>query len=129
MKTLLQCDFDGTITEGDVSFQILDAFAKNDWRKILKEYQQNRISVGAFNSMAFAHVKADQQTLVDFVRREAKLRSGFGDLVTYCRQKDFTFVVISNGLDFYIETVLKEAGIENVKVIAARTYFHPEGLD
>ncbi len=30
-KTLVQCDFDGTITEEDVSFAMLDAFADGDW--------------------------------------------------------------------------------------------------
>ena len=36
-KTLVQCDFDGTITEEDVSFMLLDAFADRDprrWRQL-----------------------------------------------------------------------------------------------
>jgi len=38
-KTLIQCDFDGTITEEDVSFILLDTFARGDWRRLLKEYK------------------------------------------------------------------------------------------
>jgi len=32
--TLVQCDFDGTITDGDVSFQILDEFTGTGWREL-----------------------------------------------------------------------------------------------
>ena len=40
MKTLIQCDFDGTVTEEDVSFFLLDAFAQGDWRALLREYKE-----------------------------------------------------------------------------------------
>lgn len=128
MKTVVQCDFDGTITEEDVSFWLLDAFADRDWRSLLKEYRDGKISVGVFNTKAFAMVKADRQTLIEFVRSKAKIRAGFQELITYCHKRGFEFVIVSNGLDFYIETILKDLGIKDVKVWAARTYFLPQGL-
>ena len=44
MKTLVQCDFDGTVTEEDVSFFLLDTFAQGDWRRLLQEYKEGKIS-------------------------------------------------------------------------------------
>ena len=38
-KILIQCDFDGTITEEDISFLLLDAFASSDWRQLLSGYK------------------------------------------------------------------------------------------
>ena len=35
MKLAVQCDFDGTITEEDVSFLILDTFVGDIWREML----------------------------------------------------------------------------------------------
>jgi 2-hydroxy-3-keto-5-methylthiopentenyl-1-phosphate phosphatase len=35
---------------------------------------------------------------------------------------------VSNGLDFYIEAILKDIGLENIEVHAAETKFHPEGI-
>lgn len=75
-KTLLQCDFDGTLTEEDVSFLILDRYAEGDWRAILREYQAGAISVGAFNNRAFSMVKQQKKTLETLVCNEAKLRPG-----------------------------------------------------
>ena len=53
MKTLVQCDFDGTITEEDVSFLLLDTFTDGNWRQMLEDYHEGRISVGVFNTRAY----------------------------------------------------------------------------
>ncbi|HUW46266.1 MAG TPA: MtnX-like HAD-IB family phosphatase [Dehalococcoidia bacterium] len=128
MKTLVQCDFDGTITEEDASFFLLDAFAQGDWRRLLREYKDHRISVGEFNTKAFAMVKDDKPTLLEVLKGKVKVRAGFHELVNYCLKKDFRLVIVSNGLDFYIKAVLKDLGLESIEVHAAQASFHPEGM-
>jgi len=127
-KTLVQCDFDGTVTEEDISFFLLNAFAQGDWRQLLRNYREHRISVGEFNTGAFAMVKADKHTLLGTLKGEVKVRAGFHELVNYCLNKGFRLVIVSNGLDFYIKAVLKELGRGNVEVYAAQASFHPEGM-
>jgi len=129
MKTLVQCDFDGTITEEDMGFLLLDSFASEDWRRLLTEYREGRMSVGCFNTRAFATVKADKQTLVKFVRSKVKIRAGFHELLAYCRRKGFRFVIVSNGLVFYIEAILRDTGVDNIDILAAQTKFTPEGIE
>jgi len=73
MKTLVQCDFDGTITEKDASFLLLDAFAQGDWRRLLRDYKEHKISVGEFNTRAFAMVKADKATLLEALKGKVKI--------------------------------------------------------
>src|SRR4030067_688173 len=97
-KTLVQCDFDGTITEEDVSFMLLDTFADGNWRERLKDYQAGKISVGRFNTEAFAMVKADRASLVKVAKSTVRIRTGFSDFHAYCKQKDFRLVIVSNGL-------------------------------
>jgi 2-hydroxy-3-keto-5-methylthiopentenyl-1-phosphate phosphatase len=128
MKNLVQCDFDGTVTEEDTSFFLLDAFAQGDWRRLLREYKEHRISVGEFNTKAFAMVKADKPTLLGALKGEVKVRAGLHELVNYCLGKGFRLVIVSNGLDFYIKAVLKELALENIEVHAAQASFHPEGM-
>jgi len=130
-KTLVQCDFDNTIAEEDVSFMILDAFSDGDWRQYLKLYREHKISVGVFSSQAFGLVKADKQTMLDFLLKKnvVKIRDGFKELLDYCARRGFRFVIVSNGLRFYIEAILENLGIDNVEVFAAETEFHPEGLE
>jgi 2-hydroxy-3-keto-5-methylthiopentenyl-1-phosphate phosphatase len=128
MKTLVQCDFDGTVTEEDVSFFLLDTFAQGDWRRLLQEYKEGKISVGEFNTRSFAMVKNDKAALLEEVKVKSKVRPGFHELVNYCQKKGFRLVIVSNGLDFYIRAVLKDLGLENIEVHAAQARFHPEGM-
>lgn len=128
MKTLVQCDFDGTITEEDTSFFLLDAFAQGDWRRLLQDYKEHKISVGEFNTKAFATVKADKHTLLEALKGAVKVRAGFHELVNYCLGEGFRLVIVSNGLDFYIKAVLKDLGLGNIEVYAAQASFHPEGM-
>ena len=128
MKTLVQCDFDGTITEEDASFFLLGTFAQGDWRRLLREYKEHKISVGEFNTKAFAMVKADESTLLGALKGKVKVRAGFHELVDYCLRKDLKLVIVSNGLDFYIKAILKELALENVEMHAAQASLHPEGM-
>jgi 2-hydroxy-3-keto-5-methylthiopentenyl-1-phosphate phosphatase len=128
MKTLVQCDFDGTVTEEDTSFFLLDAFAQGDWRRLLRDYKEHKISVGEFNTKAFAMVRADKPTLLGALKGKIKVRAGFHELVNYCLKKGFRLVIVSNGLDFYIEAILKDLGLKNIEMHAAQASFRPEGM-
>ncbi len=129
VKTLVQCDFDGTVTEEDISFFLLGTFAQGDWRRLLRDYKQHRISVGEFNTRAFVMVKADKPTLLRALKGEVRVRAGFHELVKYCLKKSFRLVIVSNGLEFYIRAVMTDLGLGDVEVYAAQASFHPEGME
>ena len=128
-KTIVQCDFDGTITEKDVSFLILDAYTNGDWQQYWDQYLGGEISVGAFNTRAFAMVKADEQTLLNFIKSRVKIRPGFDELLACCQKKGFQFAIVSNGLEFYIKAILKDLGVADIEVFAAQTRFGTGGID
>lgn len=128
METVLQCDFDGTLTVEDVGFMLLDLYGQGDWKKLLDDYIEHKINVDEFNTAVFATIRADKETLVESTRRNAVVREGLKELVDYCLSKDYKLVIISNGLEFYIRTILEDIGLGNLEVHAAETEFHPEGL-
>jgi len=129
-KTLVQCDFDNTIAEFDVSFMLLDAFADGDWRQILQEYREHKIPVGVFSQRTFSMIKADEKTMLDylFTGNRVGIRPGFRELLDYCSRRGFEFVITSNGLKFYIDAILKHVGVTGIEVFAAHTEFNPDGL-
>ncbi len=130
MKTAVQLDFDGTITEEDVSFLLLDEFAGGDWRQYLEQYSSGKISVAAFSKKVFGMVKVDEKTMTDFVLNSprVKVRAGLKELLDYCKNKDISVIIISNGLTFYIEAILKKLGIDGLAVYAAENVFSPAGM-
>ena len=127
-KTLVQCDFDGTVTEEDVSFMLLDNFTNGDWRQLHKKHEEGKITVGRFNEEAFAMVKTSRQSLLEVAKDKVKIRPGFHELVSCCRRKGFRLVIVSNGLDFYIEEILRDIGVGDIEVFAAKTSFGSDGL-
>ena len=129
MNTLIQCDFDGTITELDASFLILEEFAGRDWHQVLQEHREHKITVGEFNARAFAMVKVNQKTLLDTIMKKVRLRAGFSEFVDYCSKRDFKLVIISNGLDFYIQALLDFYNLGGVEWHAARTCFKDSDME
>ena len=127
-KILVQCDFDGTVTKEDISFMLLDAFAKGDWRAFNKLYSDGKITVGEFNERAFGLVKATKRTMLDFLKDKVIIRRGFKSFVELCQKKEIRLVIVSNGLDFYIKQILKDIGLAGLEYHAAETRFHSTGL-
>jgi len=129
MRTLVQCDFDGTITEVDASFLILEEYARGDWHQILQEHREHKISVGQFNARAFSMVRVEQGILLRTIMSKVKLRTGFTELVDYCSKRDFRLVIVSNGLDFYIRALLDHYGLGEVEWHAAKTFFKDSNME
>ena len=130
METAVQIDFDGTVTEEDVSFLLLDTYVGGKWREYLKEYTSGQIPVGAFNKKVFGMMKADRKTMTDLVLNSdrVKIRPGFKELIEYCRKQGFKVIIISNGLTFYIEAILKNLEINGIDIYAAENVFITGGM-
>jgi 2-hydroxy-3-keto-5-methylthiopentenyl-1-phosphate phosphatase len=130
MKTAAQLDFDGTVTEEDVSFLLLDTFVGSSWRKYWDEYASGNITVGAFNKKAFSMMRVDKKTLTDFVLNSprVKIRPGFKEFINYCKKKDIKIFIVSNGLTFYIKALLKKLSINELEIRAAENIFNDGGV-
>jgi 2-hydroxy-3-keto-5-methylthiopentenyl-1-phosphate phosphatase len=129
-KTAVQLDFDGTVTEEDVSFLLLDTFVGSSWRRYFDEYSSGKISVGAFSKKVFGMMIADKKTMTNFVLNNprVKVRPGFKEFVDYCKNSGIEVVIVSNGLTFYIEAMLEKLGIDGLDVHAAENVFSPGGM-
>ena len=129
-KTAVQLDFDGTVTEEDISFLLLDTYADGNWRKYLDEYSYRKISVSAFSKKVFGMIKADKKTMTDFVLSDprVKIRPGFKEFIGYCKDKGIKVIIVSNGLIFYIKAILGKMSVNGLDIHAAESVFSSEGM-
>ncbi|MFC1970549.1 MtnX-like HAD-IB family phosphatase [Chloroflexota bacterium] len=125
---IIQCDFDGTIIEDNLSVLIREHFAPEAWRVIEKDYLERRIAVEESNRRQFALIKEPKERLQEFVHYHIQVRQGFPKFVADCEANGHTLIIVSSGLDFYIETVLKELGILNIELYCGRTEFTENGI-
>ncbi len=125
---IIQCDFDGTIIRNNLSVLIREHFAPDAWRAIERDYLEGRITVEESNRRQFALIKEPKEKLQDFIRCHIYVRQGFPEFTADCEAKGNHLVIVSSGLDFYIECVLGELGMSDIELYCGKTEFSEKGI-
>ncbi len=125
---IVQCDFDGTIIRNNLSVLLREHFAQDGWRKIESDYLNGDITVEQSNISQYTLIKKSREKLQEFVRQHIEVKPGFGEFIRYCQDSETQLVIVSSGLDFYIETVLNEIGWQNLELHCGRTSFTRDGI-
>jgi 2-hydroxy-3-keto-5-methylthiopentenyl-1-phosphate phosphatase len=107
-RPVIFSDFDGTITERDVIVMIMERFAPPVWRDIVDNILKHRTvsirdGVAQLFDLIPSRLKPD---ILEFVGQNVRLRPGFDRVLNVCQRHDIPFLVVSGGLDFFIEPVL-----------------------
>ena len=125
---LVQCDFDDTISNGNVSAAVRAAFAPDGWRQMEEEYLAGKYSVEESNIRQFALVRATEQQTRDFVKANVVVRDGFAEFVRHCLGHHMLPVVVSSGLDLYVTPTMQRLGLGTVEAHSATTEVTETGI-
>ena len=129
---LVQCDFDDTVADGNVSVAIREVFASDEWRSMEREFLDGElsgeISVEESNIRQYPLVRASLDEIQDFVLGNVVMRFGFEQFVEYCIAVDIRLVIVSSGLDIYIKPTLELLGYDHLEVYAARAEVTENGI-
>ena len=125
---IIQCDFDGTIIRNNLSVVLREKFARGNWQKIDADYLDGHLTVEESNRLQFTLIKEPKEKLQEVIRQHIEVKPGFIEFVNYCRERDIPFVIVSSGLDFYIETVLAQIGMLDLELYSGRTSFGKDGI-
>jgi 2-hydroxy-3-keto-5-methylthiopentenyl-1-phosphate phosphatase len=109
--TLLFCDFDGTITDRDITeFIWTDQLGPGWASEIFPPGSAPGRSMVERIGLGFGRVTLPPDRLLERIDGRIHLRSGFADLVRVAEEKRWQLRVLSCGLRFYIDKILP-AGI------------------
>ncbi len=111
----IQCDFDDTVTVGDVGTEIVAAFGPKEWEEEEVAYLAGKMSVEETVRRQYGRVKVSPKELDKFIRQKTVVREGFFEFVSFCQAQDISLVIVSSGLDLYIEPILSRFGLTNVE--------------
>ena len=125
---IIQCDFDGTITRNNLSVLLREKYACDDWQRIDSDYLHGHLTVEQSNQLQFLLIKEPKEKLQEFVRQHIEVKPGFMEFVRYCQESAIPFVIVSSGLDFYIEPVLLEIGMPDLELHCGHTSFGKDGI-
>jgi len=104
------CDFDGTITQRDVTDEILSELAHPSWREVEQEWVRGQIGSRECleRQMALVETSADELgALIDNI----PIDPHFASFYRFTQRRRVPFYVLSEGFDYVVRRVLKRSGV------------------
>jgi 2-hydroxy-3-keto-5-methylthiopentenyl-1-phosphate phosphatase len=110
-KPIVFCDFDGTVTQEDVTDRILEELADPGWRQLEAAWVQGMIGSRECLERQMALVRSSSKqlnTLIDSIA----LDPCFSSFYEFTEQAAIPFYILSDGFDYVIKRVLRRAGAD-----------------
>lgn len=114
-------DFDGTICPDDVSEGILQAFGSPEWWEIDLEFQRGEIGSRECLVRQGNLLSGSKEAMLHFALDRFAVEPSFRSFAAWARESGIEVVVASDGFGFYVEPMLKAAGIEGLTVYTNNT--------
>jgi 2,3-diketo-5-methylthio-1-phosphopentane phosphatase len=105
------CDFDGTITDTDVTDEMLAQLAHPSWREIEQAWVQGLIGSRECLERQVALVETSEEELNALID-SVGIDPYFSKLCRFVRLRAIPFYVLSDGFDYVVRRVLRRQGVE-----------------
>jgi 2,3-diketo-5-methylthio-1-phosphopentane phosphatase len=99
------CDFDGTISTGDVTDTLLEAFGKPGWQELEAEWRAGRIGSRVCMQQQIACLDASKEELDEAIDAIG-VDEAFAAFVDAVCARGWDLSIVSDGLDYAIERIL-----------------------
>jgi len=127
-KIAVLCDFDGTVARDDVGNLLFSTFVPDgSSAAVIERWKRGEISSRECLETECAMAKVTRDALDIFVG-ERKLDPYFKDFHDFARRRGIEIVIMSDGLDYYIERILVRNGLGGIRFFANRLHFNGNGL-
>jgi 2,3-diketo-5-methylthio-1-phosphopentane phosphatase len=127
-KIAVLCDFDGTVAQDDVGDLLFRTFAQNGGvEAAIEEWMRGEISSRECLEREAAAARCCPTTLEQFLSAR-RLDPYFKDFHDFARQRGIEVVVLSDGLDHYIEQLLIRNGLGAIEFFANRLRIDGDAL-
>ncbi len=107
-------DFDGTITNEDVCNAFFARFGGSSCEAIVRQYRNGTIGATECFRRKIEAVGLLRDDEAKSFFRGQKIDESFKDFVAFCRMHNIEFHVVSDGLDYYIEEILRSYSLEGI---------------
>jgi 2,3-diketo-5-methylthio-1-phosphopentane phosphatase/HAD superfamily hydrolase (TIGR01509 family) len=123
MKHLILCDFDGTISVRDMSYELLCTFTRGDWEEIDRQYREGKIGSRKAYEQIAGMCEVNPEEMDDFIMKRSLIDPYFGEFYDYCLRKGIELKIVSDGFDIYIKRLLEHHGLPPIPTFANRLSF------
>jgi 2-hydroxy-3-keto-5-methylthiopentenyl-1-phosphate phosphatase len=114
---IVLCDFDGTISIKDVTDTLLDHFGQDGCDELEELWINGKIGSQECMSKQISLMDASLEEL-NQVLSKIEIDPSFKSFINYTEQNNIPVHVVSDGLDYAIQFILKRHGIEHLPIFA-----------
>lgn len=111
------CDFDGTISVQDATDYILSRFADPEWEQIEAEWKRGAIGSALCMQRQVRLIRATRQQL-NTALNEIEIDPSFSTFTSYCCTQNIPVIVVSDGVDYFIDRIFARHRVPPLPVIA-----------
>lgn len=113
-KLVVLVDFDGTAAAQNVAETLLERFGGESWREYRQAFRDGSMTLREYQERAFNDVEATLDAMGAALKDLCWPREGFPEFASFCQTNGIQVVIATNGLSFYVDSVLEHAGLEHL---------------
>ena len=126
MNMKIFCDFDGTITLEDTTDAVLEAFARPEYRDWEQKWEDGIITARECMRQQAALIEGSPEKIRSFLAH-IWIDPGIHVLEEECTKNGASLVIVSDGIDFLMETILRAHGLDHLPHYSNRLRWGEDG--
>ncbi|MBF0329356.1 MAG: MtnX-like HAD-IB family phosphatase [Nitrospirae bacterium] len=119
LDCFVSIDFDGTITDSDITDAVIKKFARPEWEAVERLWEAGAIGSMECLSKQMALIDASLAEILEYAG-EFSVNETFSAFVNFLRKNEMPFAIISDGFDLIIKKILSKSGLSNIPVYSNR---------
>ena len=120
-------DFDGTLTEKDFYQMIIDDYLGEEGQMLYKEWRRGHYQDKDFLGKIYRAINREEAEILEDIFR-IEWDESANDFIQKVRQNGGEFIILSAGTSYYIDKLLKEKGLSDLKVYSNPGIYKDKGI-
>ncbi|MGO9612263.1 MAG: MtnX-like HAD-IB family phosphatase [Dissulfurispiraceae bacterium] len=113
----ISIDFDGTVTDADITDAIIKEFAKPEWEHAEQLWEEGIIGSRECLATQMSLIETPMEDLLAYAKNFS-IHDSFFPFIKFLREFDIPHAIISDGFNIFIKQLLTDAGIKGIPVYA-----------
>lgn len=114
MKNIIYCDFDGTITKEDTLRKFFTLFTGDKWLEAEQLWIEGQINSQECLISELNLIKNISQKELEEFLETIEIDEYFCEFYKFIKNRNYDFVILSDGFDLFIESVLKRYNLSDI---------------
>lgn len=122
-EKIIVSDFDGTITTRDTLSTFLEEYAPKEWLLLEDKWVKGEIGSAECLQKQFGLIKNISPEMIEEFVDTIEIDSYFKEFNEIRLKNNVDFLILSDGLDYFINRILQKHGIKNIDIVSNHAEF------